>query len=159
MSGKGTTDAMFALRILMEKYRKGQRELHCVFVDLKKAYDKVPREELWHCKRKSGMVECATCTGYVRGKRNSVEVCSRNYRKFQGQGRTAPGISKVSTKKSPFLLTVIMDRLMDEVRREPPWTMLFADNIMICEDTRKEVEQRLECWRYALERRGMKISR
>ena len=34
---KGTTDAMFALRMLMKKYRKGQRELHCVFVDLEKA--------------------------------------------------------------------------------------------------------------------------
>ena len=35
MPGKGTTDAMFALRMLMEKYREGQRELHCVFVDLR----------------------------------------------------------------------------------------------------------------------------
>ena len=39
MPGKETTDPMFALRMLMEKYRKGQRELHCVFVDLEKAYD------------------------------------------------------------------------------------------------------------------------
>ena len=46
MPGKGTTDAMFALRMLMEKYREGQRELHCVFVDLEKAYDRVAREEL-----------------------------------------------------------------------------------------------------------------
>ena len=37
MPGKGTTDAVFALRMLMEKYREGQRELHCVFVDLEKA--------------------------------------------------------------------------------------------------------------------------
>ena len=34
--GKGTTGAIFALRMLMKKYREGQRELHCVFVDLEK---------------------------------------------------------------------------------------------------------------------------
>ena len=45
---------------------------------------------------------------------------------------------------SPFLFAVIMDRLTDEVRREPPCTMLFADNIVICEETRKEIERRLE---------------
>ena len=50
---------------------------------------------------------------------------------------------------NPFLFAVTMDRIADEVRREPPWTMLFADDIVICEETREEVNRRLECWRYA----------
>ena len=59
---------------------------------------------------------------------------------------------------SPFLFAVIMDRLTDKVRR-PTWTMLFADDIVICKETREEVERRIECWKYALEKRGMKVSR
>ena len=47
----------FALRMLMKKYREGQRELHCVFMDLEKVYNRVPREELWYCMRKSRIVE------------------------------------------------------------------------------------------------------
>ena len=96
MSGKELPRPCVALRMLMEKYRKGERELHCVFVDLD---DRVPRQGserramvLYEKIRNSGKV-CATCTGYARGKQNSGEVCSRNYRKFQGQGWTAPGIS------------------------------------------------------------------
>ena len=60
---------------------------------------------------------------------------------------------------SPFLFAVIMDRITDEVRRKPLSTMLFADDIVIFEKTREEVERRLECWKYALERRGMKVNR
>ena len=57
MPEKGTTDTMFALRMLMEKYKEGQRELYCVFVDLEKTYDRVPWEELWYCMKKSGLQE------------------------------------------------------------------------------------------------------
>ena len=56
---------------------------------------------------------------------------------------------------SPFLFAVIMDRLTDEVhvRREPSWTMLFVDDIVICEETREEIKRRLESWRYALQKK------
>ena len=52
-----TTDTIFALRILRGEYREGQRELHCVSVDLERAFDGLPREELWACTRESGVAE------------------------------------------------------------------------------------------------------
>lgn len=33
---------------------------------------------------------------------------------------------------SPFLFAMLMDRLTDESRQVLPWTMIFADDIVIC---------------------------
>ncbi|KAK3572984.1 hypothetical protein QTP86_011837 [Hemibagrus guttatus] len=54
---------------------------------------------------------------------------------------------------------MVMDQLSEEVRRESPWTMMFADDIVICSESREQVEENRERWRFALERRGMKVSR
>ncbi|KAK3554858.1 hypothetical protein QTP86_000893 [Hemibagrus guttatus] len=60
---------------------------------------------------------------------------------------------------SPFLFAMVMDQLSEEVRQESPWTMMFADDIVICTESREQVEENLERWRFALERRGIKVSR
>ncbi|KAK3526912.1 hypothetical protein QTP86_004706 [Hemibagrus guttatus] len=153
---KSTTDAIFALRILMEKYRDGQRELHCVFVDLEKAYDRVPREELWYCMRKSGVAE-----KYVRVVQDMYERSRTVVRCAVGQTEefnVEVGLHQGSAL-SPFLFAIVMDQLSEEVRQESPWTMMFADDIVICSESREQVEENLERWRFALERRGMKVSR
>ena len=38
MPGRGTTDAIFAARQVIEKHQEMQKELHLVFIDLEKAY-------------------------------------------------------------------------------------------------------------------------
>ncbi|KAK3506921.1 hypothetical protein QTP70_031225 [Hemibagrus guttatus] len=156
MPRKSTTDAIFALRILMEKYRDGQKELHCVFVDLEKAYDRVPREELWYCMRKSGVAE-----KYVRVVQDMYERSRTVVRCAVGQTeefKVEVGLHQGSAL-SPFLFAIVMDQLSEEVRQESPWTMMFAEDIVICSESREQVEENLERWRFALERRGMKVSR
>jgi len=60
---------------------------------------------------------------------------------------------------SPLLFEVVMDQLTGEVRNEAPWSMMFADDILLVSESRKEIEQDLERWRNSLERRGMKVNR
>ena len=57
MPGKGTTDAVFAVRQVIEKHREMQKELRKVYIDIEKAYDMVPRQEGWRCLREQGVPE------------------------------------------------------------------------------------------------------
>ncbi|KAK3518442.1 hypothetical protein QTP70_000659 [Hemibagrus guttatus] len=127
-----------------------------VFVDLEKAYDRVPREELWYCMRKSGVAE-----KYVRVVQDMYERSRTVVRCAVGQTEefnVELGLHQGSAL-SPFLFAIVMNQLSEEVRQESPWTMMFADDIVICSESREQVEENLERWRFALERRGMKVSR
>ena len=54
------------LRRVMEKYQEGQSNIKFVFVDVAKAYDRVPREEVWVRARIRGVTEkYLTIAGHV----------------------------------------------------------------------------------------------
>ena len=82
MPGRGTTDAMFALRQLAERYREGQKALHMVFIDLEKAYDRIPRQEVWRSLREKMVPE-----KYVR-------LIKEMYRGVRTKVRSSVGVTE-----------------------------------------------------------------
>ena len=113
MKGRSTVDAIFALRQLQEKYREGQTDLHAVFIDLEKAYDRVPREELFWCMRNKEVPE-----KYIRMVQDMYADCKTTVRCVAGTSQPFPvevGLHQGSAL-SPFLFATIMDSLTDGVR-------------------------------------------
>ena len=59
---------------------------------------------------------------------------------------------------SPRLFIITMDVFASEIDTEPPWAMLFADNLVLCETSKTTVERELEIWRDKFERHGLRVS-
>ena len=156
MPGRSTTDAIFALRQLMEKYREGRKALHCVFIDLEKAYDRVPRQEIWNCLRLKEVEE-----KYIRLIQDMYENCKTKVR--CAVGTTTEFLVKVGLHQgsalSPFLFAIVIDSLTEMIQKDSPWDMLFADDIVLCAETSAEVEEHLEDWRRVMEDSGLRVNR
>nr|XP_016459241.1 PREDICTED: uncharacterized protein LOC107782821 [Nicotiana tabacum] len=59
---------------------------------------------------------------------------------------------------SPFLFALALEVLTRHIQGEVPWCMLFADDIVLINETRDGVNARLEVWRHTLESKGFKLS-
>ena len=168
MPGKSTTDSTFCLRMLLENWNEGQKAVHCAFIDLEKAYDRVPRKELWEWLRLAETSECyiriikdiydfdncETATTTVKSATTTVKSAARLTEEFKVGVELHQG-----SALSPFLFAIIMSKLTEDIRKDAPWDMLFADDIVLSRQNHWELEDDLEIWQKVLKKRGLKVSR
>ena len=111
MPGRGTTDAIFAARQVIEKHRKMQ-----VFIDLEKVYDRVPLQEVWMCLREHGVPE-----KYVRLVKYSYEDARTqvmNSIGVAGKITVRVGLHQGSSL-SPYLFDMILDVIGRGIKEQP----------------------------------------
>ena len=127
-AGRATTDAIFVLQQLSERHREKKKPLHAVFVDLEKAFDRVPRELIWKAMRRKGVPE-----GYVRLVQDMYEGAETTAATAAGETKPFPvrvGVHQGSVL-SPLLFIPVIDLIADAAGSELPGELFFADDIAI----------------------------
>ena len=115
----------------------------------------MPREKLWECLRLAETSECyiTIIKDMYDGATTTVRRAAGLTEEFKVGVRLHQG-----SALSPFLFAIIMDKLTKDIKKDTPWDMLFADDIVLSRQNFRELEDDLEIWRNGLERRGLKVS-
>nr|XP_032528356.1 zinc finger protein 852-like [Danaus plexippus plexippus] len=59
---------------------------------------------------------------------------------------------------SPFLFNVVLDTVSANIQDQPPWLMMYADDIALIDESRLTLERRVNLWKGTLENGGLKLN-
>ena len=118
--GRGTTDAIFVVRQLQEKYLAANKRLYMAFVDLEKAFDRVPRKVISWALRKLGVEEWIV--RLVQGMYANVWSRVRVGEGYSEEFEVKVGVHQGSVR-SPLLFIIVLEALSREFCSGVPWGM------------------------------------
>jgi hypothetical protein len=125
------------IRQLIERCREQKKDLHMVFIDLEKAYDKVPRNVTWWTLQKHKV-----STKYITLIKDMYDNVVTSVRTSDGDINDFLiniGLHQVSIL-SPYLFALVIDEVTRDIQGGIPWCMLFADDVILMDESRMEVD-------------------
>ncbi len=155
MPGRGTTDAIFIVRQLQEKFLAANKPLYMAFVDLEKAFDRVPRRVIWWALRKLGVEEWLVLL--IQSMYDNARSRVRVGRNLSDEFSVRVGVHQGSCL-SPLLFITVLEALSQEFRTGCPWEDLYADDLVIISDSLEELQAKLALWKTGMEAKGLRVN-
>lgn len=155
MAGKSTIDAIYIIRQLQEKYLVKQQQLSHVFVDLEKAFDRVPRKAIsWSLRRQNvpeHLVRLVMAT-YANTK-TLISTTVGNTDAFD------IGVSvHQGSILSPLLFITVMEEATKSLRTGDIWNLMYADDIVLTATSEQGAVWIFEEWNARLADNGFKVN-
>jgi len=126
--GKGTTDPIFIVKQIQERYFEKKKDLWMAFVDLEKAFDRVPREVVWWALRSLGVEEWLVAV--IRAMYEGVTTAVRMKDGESDSFEVKVGVHQGSVL-SPLLFIIVLEALSKEFRVGLPRELLYADDLCL----------------------------
>ena len=114
-AGRSTTEQIFNLRILCEKYLQHQQNLYHVFIDFKKAFDRVWHAALWATMRKYNI--SANLVGTIEQLYDKATSAVQMNGSIGEWFRTTVGVRQ-GCLLSPTLFNIFLERIMSDALEE-----------------------------------------
>ncbi|TWW52999.1 R2DM Retrovirus-related Pol polyprotein from type II retrotransposable element, partial [Takifugu flavidus] len=161
--GRGTVDQLYTLSRVFEGAWEFAQPVHMCFVDLEKAFDRVPRGVLWGVLREYGV-----SGPLIRAVRSLYDRCQSLVRIAGSKSNSFP--VRVGLRQgcplSPILFIIFMDRIsrcshgvegvrFGDLRIR---SLLFADDVVLLASSARDLQLSLDRFAAACEAAGMKIS-
>ena len=157
-SNRSTKDMIFTLRRIADKHWEFNRPLYIAFIDLEKAFDRVPRGGLWSKLNQYGIPQQLqrAITSLYRSTTNTVRTGNDAELWFE----TTAGVRQGSVL-SPLLFILYLDLVIKEVAKEQRTTniLAYADDIAQLATTEDELQNYMTLWDNTLSKYGLKMNR
>ena len=152
--GRGTTDAIFVIRQLQEKYLAANKRLYMAFVDLEKAFDWVPRKVIWwrweNLVWRSGL--CDWCRGCMPMRWAMSLLVRGTVKNLKWR------LVFTKARNSRLLFIIVLEALSRQFSCGFPWEDLYADDLVIIAESLEECVRRLLTWKKAIEKKGLRVN-
>jgi hypothetical protein len=153
--GRGTTDAIFVVRQLQEKFLAKGKEVWMAFVDLEKAFDRVPREVLWWALRSAGVEEWIV--NIIKALYSGASTCVKLSGCETEEFEVRVGVHQGSVL-SPLLFTIVLDELSKSFREGLPWELLYADDLALIAESEEKLLVKIQAWKNRMEEKGLRVN-
>ncbi|XP_031358768.1 uncharacterized protein LOC116182371 [Photinus pyralis] len=167
--GRSVQDHIFSIKQMIEKSKMQNSEIYMAFLDLEKAFDRVPRSVIWKSltQRKVSAKLIEGIKGLYENNKSYVRKNNRQSTTFEiSEGLRQGGVL------SPILFLLIMDHIIKATATRTKKVHIgtnklipvnvsecaFADDVMICAAKEKDLQDNLRIWEEELTKRNMIIN-